>query len=114
MEPSTPDRNTEGLSESHKTREIKKRQDSMQREKILAVIRANIWAIIEGARGQSILETNSMRDFGADSLEIVEVTSRSMKQLGIRVPRSDLVSVSNIGELVDAFARTSHRDAVPA
>lgn len=86
----------------------------MEREHILAVIRANVWALIEGARGKPILETNSMRDFGADSLEIVEVVSRSSKQLGIRVPRSALLKVSTIGELVDALAGTTHRDAVPA
>jgi acyl carrier protein len=53
-----------------------------------------------------------MRDFGADSLEVVEVTSRSMKQLGLRVPRSDLVKVSNIGELADAFVRASQSPRV--
>ncbi len=90
------------------------KEGQLDRVEISAVVHANIRAIVEGARGKPILETNSMRDFGADSLEIVEVISRSSKQLGIRVPRSALLKISNIGELVDAFAQTTHRDAVPA
>jgi acyl carrier protein len=65
----------------------------MTRDEIFAVIKANISEIIAGASGREILEANSMRDFGGDSLEIVEVVSRSMKQLRIKVPRTELLDV---------------------
>ncbi len=77
----------------------------MSREEIFEVIKANVQTIIEGARGKEILETNSMRDYGADSLEIVEVVSRSMKQLKIKVPRTQLTEASNLGDLVDLFVK---------
>jgi acyl carrier protein len=77
----------------------------MSREEIFAVVKANVQSVIEGARGKEILETNSMRDFGADSLEIVEVVSRSMKQLKIKVPRTQLTEARNLGDLVDLFAK---------
>ena len=75
----------------------------MNREEIFAVVKANVQSIIEGARGKEILETKSMRDYGADSLEIVEVVSRSMKQLKIKVPRTQLTEARNLGDLVDLF-----------
>ena len=81
----------------------------MDREEIFGVVKANMQAIIEGARGKNIRETNSMRDFGADSLEIVEVVSRSMKHLRIKVPRAQLLGVENLGDLVDAFERAANR-----
>jgi acyl carrier protein len=81
----------------------------MDREEIFSVIKANMQAIIEGARGKNIRETNSMRDFGADSLEIVEVVSRSMKQLRIKVPRAQLLDVKDLRDLVDAFERTANK-----
>jgi acyl carrier protein len=75
----------------------------MSREEIFSVISANVRAIIRGADGKEILETNSMRDYGADSLEMIEVVSRSMKQLRIKVPRARLLPVKNLKELIDVF-----------
>jgi acyl carrier protein len=81
----------------------------MDRKEIFGVVKANMQAIIEGARGKDIRETDSMRDFGADSLEIVEVVSRSMKQLRIKVPRAQLLDVKNLSDLVDAFERAANK-----
>jgi acyl carrier protein len=53
-----------------------------------------------------------MRDYGADSLEMVEVVSRSMKQLRIKVPRTKLLHVTNLRELLDVFEEESARLAV--
>lgn len=75
----------------------------MEREEILKVITANITDIIEGASDSEITEDKSMKDYGADSLEIVEVVSRSMKQLKLKVPRVELSNIETIGGLVDLF-----------
>jgi polyketide biosynthesis acyl carrier protein len=86
----------------------------MTREEMFGVIRANMQAVIEGARGQEIAEHQSMRDFGADSLEIVEVVSRSMKQCRRKVRRTDLADVRNLGELLDLLEKAPEIEAVPA
>jgi acyl carrier protein len=77
----------------------------MNRQEIFAVIKGNVEQIIEGARGRPIEEVHSMRDFGADSLEIVEVVGRSMKQLKIKVPRTELSGARNLGDLVTLFEK---------
>jgi acyl carrier protein len=79
----------------------------MIRDDIFAVVKSNITMIIEGAQGKEIREADSMRDFGADSLEIVEVVSRSMKQLKIKVPRTDLSGAKNLKELLDLFEQAN-------
>jgi acyl carrier protein len=81
----------------------KRGEDGMTRDQIFAVVRATIDEIVESAHGQEISETASMRDYGADSLEIVEVISRSMKQLKIKVPRTELAQAESLGDLVDIF-----------
>jgi acyl carrier protein len=48
-----------------------------------------------------------MRDLGADSLQIVEVVSRSMKELRLKVPRTDLSRASNLRDLVDLFEKAA-------
>jgi acyl carrier protein len=75
------------------------------REDIFAAIKKNIAIVIEGAEGHEVTETNSMKDYGADSLEMVEVVSRSMKELRIKIPRTELSKASNLKELVDIFER---------
>jgi polyketide biosynthesis acyl carrier protein len=79
----------------------------MTREEMMVVIVRNIQEIIEGARGREILESHSMRDFGADSLEIVEVVSRSMKELRLKVPRTDLSTAKNLSDLLDLFEKAA-------
>ena len=86
----------------------------MTRADMFAVIRANMETVIEGARGKEIAEHQSMRDFGADSLEIVEVVSRSMKQCRRKVRRTDLAEVKNLGELLDLLEKAPETEAVPA
>jgi acyl carrier protein len=83
----------------------------MTREEIFAVVKANIEKIVEGAEGQPIDESVSMRDMGADSLEIVEVVSRSMKDLRIRVPRTELATAQNLKDLIDLFERAGPQRA---
>jgi acyl carrier protein len=45
-----------------------------------------------------------MAEYGASSLDIVEVVSTSMRQLRIRIPRTALADLKNINDLVDLFA----------
>jgi acyl carrier protein len=74
---------------------------------MFATVKANIREIVEGARDVEIREDQSMRDLGADSLEIVEVVSRSMKQLRLKVPRTQLSGASNLKELLDLFEKSA-------
>lgn len=85
----------------------------MSRDDIFSVIKTNVVTIIDGAQGKEIKETNSMRDFGADSLQIVEVVSRSMKQLRIKVPRVALMDAQNLKDLVDLFEQAGTKVPVP-
>jgi acyl carrier protein/polyketide biosynthesis acyl carrier protein len=80
---------------------------TVTRDEILEVLHTNIRKVVEDAHElDAISQTHSLKDdFGADSLEIVEVVSRSMKDLRIKVPRTELAKASNIGELADIFER---------
>lgn len=77
----------------------------MTRSEIFDVVRSNIEKVLDGVRRESVSEDVSMRDLGADSLQIVEVVSRSMKELRLRVPRTDLSRATNLRDLVDLFEK---------
>jgi acyl carrier protein len=77
----------------------------MQRAEIAQALQGNLSSIVEAARGKEIVETASMKDYGADSLEMVEVVSRTMKQLKVKIPRTELATAKNLGQLLDLFEK---------
>jgi acyl carrier protein len=79
----------------------------MSREQIFAVVRGHVVQIVDGVKPDSIREDVSMRDLGADSLQVVEVVSRSMKELRLKVPRTELSRAKNLGDLVDLFEQAA-------
>jgi acyl carrier protein len=77
------------------------------REEIFAVVRSNIVTIVDGVPADAIVEDVSLRDLGADSLQIVEVVSRSMKELRLKVQRTELSRAGNLSDLLDLFEKAA-------
>lgn len=83
----------------------------MTRSEMFEVVKANIERIVEEAAGREISEGTSMVDLGADSLQIVEVVSRSIKELRLKVPRTELASAQTVKDLLDLFERSTQQPA---
>lgn len=75
----------------------------MMREKILETVITNLKNNVDGLEDTQIDPQKSMAEYGATSLDIVEVVSISMRQLRIRIPRTALADLTNIDDLVDLF-----------
>lgn len=73
----------------------------MTREDVLEVVTRHLVDTIEELEGVEIDPAKSMKDLGANSLDIVEVVSSSMRELKVKVPRSELNRLTNINELVE-------------
>jgi acyl carrier protein len=71
------------------------------KEHILSVVKKHLIDILEDIEEEEIDPAKSMKDMGANSLDIVEVVSCSMRELKVKVPRSELAQLQNIDELVD-------------
>jgi acyl carrier protein len=82
----------------------------MTREHVLTVVKKHLMEAVDGLDATAIEPARSMKDLGANSLDIVEVVSRSMRELKVKVPRSELSKLTNIDGLVD----TLHKAAEPA
>ncbi|MCZ7679271.1 MAG: phosphopantetheine-binding protein [Sandaracinaceae bacterium] len=61
----------------------------------------NLVESVESLAGKEIDTSRSMKDLGANSLDIVEIVSCSMRELRVKVPRSELAKLTNVDELVD-------------
>ena len=60
------------------------------REEVLEIVKGHLVDTIEELEGVEIDPAQSMKDLGANSLDIVEVVSCSMRDLKVKVPRSEL------------------------
>jgi len=75
----------------------------MTKEEVIAVIKKNIAENLDDVDVDSIDPQKSMKDYGANSLDMIEVVSCSMRELNIKIPRSELADIKNIDELAQKF-----------
>lgn len=83
----------------------------MTREQILSVVTKHLVDALDDLDLAAIDTSQSMKDLGANSLDIVEVVSRTMRELKIKVPRSELAKLTNIDALVDLLYRVAREQA---
>ena len=75
----------------------------MTKEEIVEVIKRNLVENLDDLDASQINPESSMRDYGANSLDIIEVVSCTMRDLKIKVPRAELAEIQNINQLADKF-----------
>lgn len=75
----------------------------MTRDDVLEVIKKHFLEIVEDVEYEELDASKSMKDYGATSLDMVEVVSASMRELRVKIPRSELNDITNIDGLVDAL-----------
>lgn len=74
-------------------------------EEIFDVVKKHLTETVDTINPDDVKRNSSMKELGASSMDIVEVVSCSMRELRVRVPRNELSSLKNIGELADLLER---------
>ena len=75
----------------------------MTKEEVIEVIRENILDNLEDIEESDLDNDKPMKDFWANSLDIIEVVSTSMRELKIKIPRAELAEIATINQLADKF-----------
>ena len=75
----------------------------MTKDQIVEVIKKHIVDNIDDVNIEDIDVSKTMRDYGANSLDMIEVVSSSMRELNIKIPRAELADINNIDALADKF-----------
>lgn len=83
----------------------------MTRDEMMVVVKKNLCEAVEGLTPEAIDPAKSMKDLGANSLDIVEIVSSSMRELKVKVPRSELAKLSNLDDLVNLLYKTASEKA---
>jgi len=84
----------------------------MTRDDVFAVVKKHLLRTLDGVSDHDIDPAKSMKDLGASSLDLVEIVSLSMRELKVKVPRSELAKLTNIDALVDLLYNVSMEQKV--
>lgn len=79
----------------------------MDREYIASIVKKHIVNAVAGVDESNMDLQKSMTDYGASSLDIVSVVSGAMRELKIKIPRTELKNIKNINGLIDMFVTSS-------
>ena len=81
----------------------------MNREEVLNVVIKNIKLNVDGLEETEIDPQKSMAEYGTNSLDIVEIVNSSLRELQIKVPRTQLADLKNINDLVDLLTQVKNK-----
>lgn len=84
---------------------------NITRDQILAVVKKHVLATVDGLPDEAFDPAKSMKDLGANSLDMVEVVSCAMRELKVKVPRSELSKLTNVDGLVDLLHSVAAKSA---
>jgi acyl carrier protein len=73
----------------------------VEREEVASVVRKHFVGVVGDLKSSDIDMSRSMKDLGATSLDMVEVVSLTMRELKVKVPRTELGKLTNMDGLVD-------------
>lgn len=74
----------------------------MTKEEVFQVLKKYIMEQLEDEVDEKdIVITKSMLDLGANSLDIVEIVSNTMRELKIKIPRDELAKINTMEGLVE-------------
>lgn len=77
----------------------------MDREQILNVVMKHIRLNVDGLEAVDIDPEKTIVEYGASSLDGVEIVSACMRELKIKIPRTEVSSFRTINDLVDLFTK---------
>jgi polyketide biosynthesis acyl carrier protein len=82
----------------------------MTEAEVFAVLKKHIMEQLEDEVEESDIDIEkSMLDLGANSLDIVEIVTNTMRELKIKIPRDELASIDTMKGLVSAMAEHTNR-----
>jgi len=75
----------------------------MERETVIQAIEKYLMRAVDDVSPGQMNIDEKFTDYGANSLDIVEIVSGTMRELKIKIPRTELGDIENIAGLVDKF-----------
>jgi acyl carrier protein len=75
----------------------------MTRDEVAQIIENNMLEHLDGIEKEDLEMAESFRDLGANSLDMLDIVTSTMRELNIKIPRSELAEVESVDQLTDKF-----------
>jgi acyl carrier protein len=75
----------------------------MTRDEVAQIIENNMIEHLDGIEKEDLEMAESFRDLGANSLDMLDIVTSTMRELDIKIPRSELADVESVDQLADKF-----------
>ena len=75
----------------------------MSRDEVMETILRNISDNLDDVDPADIDPSRAMSDYGANSLDVIEIVSCTMRDLRIKIPRVELAKIETINGFADAL-----------
>ncbi len=86
----------------------------MTPDQIRAIVLKHLHELVPGTTQLPITGQTTLADLGADSLDLVDVASRSMQELKVKIPRAEIGRIHTLDDLVAVLHRTLEAAGQPA
>jgi acyl carrier protein len=77
----------------------------MNEDHVYEVVKKHLLSIVRNIDASQIAPGKSLRELGADSIDMVEVLSACMRDLRIKVSRTELTTSEDVQGLVDLLRK---------
>jgi polyketide biosynthesis acyl carrier protein len=78
----------------------------MTQEEVFEVLKSNILDQLEDEVEEKDIDIEkSMFDLGANSLDVVEIVTNTMRELKVKIPRDELAEIQTMKGLVEAMTK---------
>lgn len=83
----------------------------MTDEEVRAIVLKHLHDLVPDTAERDIPYDAMLDSLGADSLDLVDVASRAMQELQVKLPRAEIGRIRTLGDLVQALRRCSEMEA---
>jgi acyl carrier protein/polyketide biosynthesis acyl carrier protein len=83
----------------------------MTPDAVRAIVFRHLHEIVPGTAVREVDADAPLNEIGADSLDLLDVTSRSMQELGVKIPRTEVTSIRTLNDLVAVLHRVKAAQA---
>jgi len=77
----------------------------MNKEEVIRLLVKNLKKAIPEFEDEELDTSKSYKDLGVSSLELVEIVTKTAKELGVNLPFTELTSVKTTDDLANVFMR---------
>ena len=87
----------------------KGKESVVERQEIQDMVIRHLRENVDGLDDMEIEPSRSMVDYGASSLDMVEIVSACLRELGITIPRTRFTGLKTMDDLIDLFLEEKNR-----